>query len=182
MTGPPPHYTSTQRPHQQSGRKEPTQCWWIYQNTEALLPHRQCYLDPDQPCVRDFWRFLLVRRGAHGGSAPHAPQHTCKVCEIVTLNGVKVATDVSLLFIFLFFEGLGGTCVIKVMGFQNHPRCITVDLGSSSNGHHSWAGRTGDFQDVKRWQLNMMYKKLSLQVHLNFSSFATEKKKKNPAH
>lgn len=27
----------------------------------GALPHRQCYLDPDQPCARDFWRFLLVR-------------------------------------------------------------------------------------------------------------------------
>lgn len=134
MTGPPPHYTSTQRPHHQSGRKEPTQCWWIYQNTEALLPHRQCYLDPDQPCVRDFWRFLLMRRGAHGASAPHAPQHTCKVCEIVTLNAVKVASDVSLLFIFWGFRGYicDKSDGISKGGIQ--------DVQKSPHMHHSGLG------------------------------------------
>lgn len=53
----------------------------------------------------------------------------CKVCEIVTLNAVKVASDVCLLFLFSFFFAR----VIKVMGFQKGG---IQDVQKSSQMHH----------------------------------------------
>lgn len=100
MTGPLPHLGSKERTTSAEWKEEAHTVLMNISKHSTLATQTVLFGFRPTMCKR-FWWLLARHRGPKSFAC--IVRDMCKICEIVTLNAVKVASDVCLLFLFFFF-------------------------------------------------------------------------------